>query len=300
MGASAKVTWLLLAWAFPSWAQAPVAEPPANLYRAALHTFSVARSGVAVDDPTTGVHHPASHMQDAVLAGTTEHRDLTGGWYNAGDYGKWPMMAAISVSYMLDLYGLQARAASVSGRQNQQPDPALLEEARWGLSWMLRMQDADGGVRQKVDGVTVASLSAAWGKSPELDPNLRVAAPASTGSTADFAAAMYQASAFYAANDPDEARRFRAAADRAWAWLPGTRTSQRTIRSISTTMPRASCCGRGVRMPLRTGKSRQTSPGRLQLASSRRSAGSTHRCLDCIAWRPRRGLRIDFARRPAP
>ena len=80
---------------------------------------------------------------------------------------------------------------------------------------MLKMQDPDGGVRQKVDGATQASLSAAWGKPPELDPNLRIAAPASTGSTADFTAVMYPAARFFESEDRDQSRRFRTAADRA-------------------------------------------------------------------------------------
>ncbi len=196
----------------------PVAPSVSSaLYAASLRTLSIVRSGTAIDDPVTGIHRPASHLADAVLAGTSVRRDLTGGWYNAGDYGKWSMLAAITVSDLLDLYALQQRAGM--------PDTALLDEARWGLDWILKMQDPDGGVRQKVDGVTQASLSAAWGKSPELDPNPRIAAPASTHSTANAAAVLYQASQFFARSDHDRSRRYRMAADRAWIWLqahPGT------------------------------------------------------------------------------
>ena len=69
---------------------------PADLYASSFHSFSVLRSGVLIDDPITGVHHPASHTEDAIIAGTTDRRDFTGDWYNAGDYGKWPIMAAIT------------------------------------------------------------------------------------------------------------------------------------------------------------------------------------------------------------
>lgn len=101
-----------------------------------------------------------------MLAGIFDHRDLTGDWYNAGDYGKWPNTTAIVVSYMLHLYGLKETAAR-SGRSAPAPNPELLAQAQWGLSWMLKMQDSNGGVRHKVDGATQASLLAAWGKSPE-------------------------------------------------------------------------------------------------------------------------------------
>ncbi len=199
-------------------AQRPAADPVSDLYTASLHTFSVLRSGITINDPVTGVRHAASHTQDATLAGTSGHRDLTGGWYNAGDYGKWSNTTAIAVSYMLHLYEVQERAAG-SDRSSHHPDPELLEQARWGLAWMLKMQNVDGGVLHKVDGATQASLSAAWGKPPELDPNLRIAAAASTGSTADFTAVMYQAAQFFASRNRNQSRHFRAAADRAWEWL---------------------------------------------------------------------------------
>jgi len=115
-------------------AQTRAVETLPNLYTASFHTFSVLRSGIEIDDPATGVHHPASHTQDATLAGTRDRRDLAGGWYNAGDYGKWPMMAAITVSYLLDLYELQQSTARSRTEFGHQPDPLLLEEARWGLT----------------------------------------------------------------------------------------------------------------------------------------------------------------------
>lgn len=202
-----------------TFAQKPSVETISRLYTASLHTFSILRSGIRIDDPVTGIHHAASHTHDAVLAGTDVHRDLTGGWYNAGDYGKWTMMTAITVSYMMDLYKEQEGAAQSSEHLHPRPDPELIRESKWGLSWMLKMQDPDGGVRQKVDGATQASLAAAWGKPPELDPNLRIAAPASTGSTADFAAVMYQAARFFKTRNLEESRRFHAAADRAWTWV---------------------------------------------------------------------------------
>ena len=106
---TAVLCWLSLAPWVP--AQTPAVEAASDLYTASLHTFGVLRSGIAIEDPVTGVHHASSHTQDAVLAGTSDHRDLTGGWYNAGDYGKWPNMTAIAVSYMLHLYELQEHAA---------------------------------------------------------------------------------------------------------------------------------------------------------------------------------------------
>ena len=180
--------------------------PP--LYAASLHCFSIVRSGIAIDDLQTGIRHVASHRDDALLDGTGgSRRDLQGGWYNAGDYGKWTMMTAISVSYMLHLYSLQLRSGH--------PDPALLREASWGLTWLLKMQDENGGVRHKVD----SGSHFAWGLPPQSDPNRRLATHASSLDTADFAAVMYQAERAFSALDPATAERYKQAANRAWRWL---------------------------------------------------------------------------------
>lgn len=178
------------------------------LYTAALHTFALVRSGTAIDDPATGIQHPASHLTDA----TPDGRDLTGGWYNAADFGKWTMTSAISVSYMLHLGALQQGQA-------HHPDPNLLAQAQWGLTWLLKMQDPDGGVRHKIDSGTYTALAAAWGHSPDQDPTVRIATPASTLDTADFAAILYQASRIFGATQPTLAASYRGAADRAYAWL---------------------------------------------------------------------------------
>lgn len=124
-----------------------------RLYRDAARAFSLIRSGVAINDPVTGLSHPASHTMDAALRdkpGTS--RDMTGGWYNAGDFGKWVHMAAISTSYMMWLHELNG--AVIDGVRLGIPDsavsvPDVLTEARWGLSWMLKMQNADGVTASK-------------------------------------------------------------------------------------------------------------------------------------------------------
>ena len=48
------------------------------------------------------------------------------------------------------LYALPLQTTAAYSPVAQQSDPKLLNEARWDLAWMLKMQDHDGGVRHKL------------------------------------------------------------------------------------------------------------------------------------------------------
>ena len=190
----------------------------APLVRDAARAFFLIRANVALDDPVTGIKHAAGHLSEASLVVDGAPRDLTGGWYNAGDFGKWTHMAAISVSQMLWLHEL--RPAQVEGLKLNVPSdgtdlPDVLQQARWGLDWLLKMQNPDGSVLHKVDSKGLY----AWGLPPERDPHPRVAQGASSLDAGVFVGAMLQAARAFAPLDPAFAARCEAAALRAWAWL---------------------------------------------------------------------------------
>jgi endoglucanase len=93
--------------------------------------------------------------------------------------------------------------------------PDLLTEARWGLSWMLKMQNADGSVYHKVD----TEPNFAWGRGPDMDPYSRSAADPSSIDAGDFVAVMLQAARVFSSRDATFAATCRAAADLSWTWL---------------------------------------------------------------------------------
>lgn len=189
------------------------------LVRDAARAFFLIRASVAIDDPATGIRHAAGHRDEAALMVDGQARDLTGGWYNAGDYGKWTHMAAISVSQMMWLHELRpARAGALAlGVPTLYPGlPDLLQQARWGLEWLLKMQNPDGSVLHKVDsGPNVY----AWGQPPERDPHPRVVQPGGSLDAGVFVGATIQAARVFASLDHAFAARCRAAAQRAWSWL---------------------------------------------------------------------------------
>lgn len=189
------------------------------LYRDATRAFYLIRSGVAISDAETGLTHAASHTKDAQLrADGVTQLDLTGGWYNAGDFGKWSHMAAITSAYLLwlhELRGNELALVSLGIPESGDGVPDLLDQARWGLEWLLKMQRADGAVIHKVD----TEPNFAWGLAPESDPNTRYASDVGTIDTADFTAVMTLAGQSYRASDPVFAERCEASALRAASWL---------------------------------------------------------------------------------
>jgi endoglucanase len=186
------------------------------LLRDAVRAYRLIRANTATDDPVTKVHHAAGHLSDGAMPVDGVKRDLSGGWYNAGDFGKWVHMAALSVSHMMWLFELRPEAAALSLNVPATPGlPDILAEARWGLDWMAKMQNTDGSVLHKVD----AEPNLPWGVLPADDTSERHAKPAESWDAAVFAAAMAQASRVFKPYDAPYAERCRKAALAAWAWL---------------------------------------------------------------------------------
>lgn len=101
------------------------------------------RCGVAIPNV-----HAVCHLDDARRRDNGQHVDETGGWHDAGDLRKW--MDAT----MMNAFGLLAIAKHLGadwdlGGAGLAP---LHEELRWGNTYFLKMQDADGRVWADVAG----------------------------------------------------------------------------------------------------------------------------------------------------
>ena len=193
-----------------------------TLFRDAQRAFYIIRANNALNDPLTGIRHPASHQQDASLElQPGVFRDLRGGWYNAGDYGKWVPNMSMSASCMLWLYQLKTNAMKNLTLQIPESDNGisdLLDEARVGIEWILKMQNPDGSVYHKVD----TEPDFAVGLGPDEDPNIRKAGCGNAFSSVDAAhlvAVAARASRIYDEFDNEFSRRCRVAAQLSFAWL---------------------------------------------------------------------------------
>jgi endoglucanase len=208
----------------------------APLAREALRYFYQNRSGVALAQPFTegaAWERAAGHPTDAEVpcaadAGCSYTLDVRGGWYDAGDYGKYVVNGGLSVWLLLNVWelahapnapalpGLGDGALDIPESGNGTSD--LLDEARFELEWMLRMQVPEGQphagmAHHKIHDEAWTSLAVL----PELTKGVRRSLrPVSTAATLNLAAVAAQAARVFAPIDADFARRCRRAAERAW------------------------------------------------------------------------------------
>ncbi|HDS07814.1 MAG TPA: cellulase [Bacteroides sp.] len=197
-----------------------------DVHRAALDasikSFYFQRASMEVEEQYGGVYaraaghpdlgcpyHPSTGKQRGTL-------DSPGGWYDAGDYGKYVVNAAISAGQMLHLLELYPDA--VADGQLNIPESGngsgdLLDEIRYELDWLLTMQDSDGGVFHKLTARNFSGFIM-----PEAYDLERMVIGKGTAATLNFAAVMAQASRIVKEQDPAWAIDMLARAEKAWDW----------------------------------------------------------------------------------
>ncbi|MEV7629153.1 glycoside hydrolase family 9 protein [Actinoplanes sp. NPDC089786] len=196
----------------------------------ALKLYYTQRSGVEIrSDLRPGYARPAGHVDvppnqgDGNVPcqpGVCDYRlDVTGGWYDAGDHGKYVVNGGISAWQLMNQYETGAsRARSLAIPESGDGVPDLLDEVRWELDFMLAMQvpagqPLAGMVHHKIHDRNWTGLPL-W---PHLDPELRELHPVSTAATLNLAATAAQAARLYGRFDRPFAARSLAAARTAFA-----------------------------------------------------------------------------------
>ncbi len=142
---------------------------------------------------------------------------MPGGWYDAGDYGRYTVPVAVTLADLFLAYEIAPElfgdAGNIPESGNGRPD--ILDECRWALDWLFRMQDpASGGAYHKQSTANFPGMIM-----PHRDLAPMHILPVSPTATADLAAVMAAAARIFAKTDAVYASRCRAAAERAWQWL---------------------------------------------------------------------------------
>jgi endoglucanase len=206
----------------------------------ALAYFYHNRSGIEIAMPYAGGKQwtrPAGHAGKApnqgddkvpclANSGCNYTLDVTGGWYDAGDHGKYVVNAGISVWTMLNQYerakylGTSARdfadgKMAIPEKKNGVAD--ILDEARWELEFELKMQvpagqPLAGMAHHKIHDLKWTEL----GTPPQDDKIPRFLWPPSTAATLNLAANAAQCARIWEKVDKKFAARCLEAAERAW------------------------------------------------------------------------------------
>jgi endoglucanase len=210
----------------------------------AMRYFYHARSGIEITMPYCAQPQwarRAGHLPDVgkALPQTGDYTlDVTGGWYDAGDHGKYVVNGGISVWTLMNLYERSkqvggaavtafrdgkliipenTKSSSIYVNEKYNGTPDILDECKWQMDFMLKMQIPEGYpnagmVLHKINDVKWTSL----GTAPADDPMERSLYPASTAATLNLAATAAQASRLWNIIDSKYSTKLLAAAELAW------------------------------------------------------------------------------------
>lgn len=142
-----------------------------------LRFLLIQRCGYELTEEEDNIlYHKACHTNEAKLWTTLGdyYFDVTGGWHDAGDYGRYlqtsnKVLADLLITY---LYAADNREE-------------LLDEIKWGLDWTFKLQSGDGSVYNKVTSKIFADFVL-----PEDDNHEQYILQAWTSTTASFAGVM--------------------------------------------------------------------------------------------------------------
>ena len=234
----------------------------ASLYQRLAHDalsyFYHNRSGTPIEARYAGGEQwarPAGHQSEKVSCfsgldsdghkwpGCDYVLDVSGGWYDAGDHGKYVVNGGISLWTLLNLYEVRGNSPLFTDGRHPIPEAGngvndLLDESRWEMEFLLAMQvpqgtklslpvgqkdplkplaftsvDAGGMVHHKIADERWTSLPLR----PDQDKEKRYLYPPSTAATLNLAATAAQCARIWRSIDPAFAARCLGAARTAWS-----------------------------------------------------------------------------------
>lgn len=188
-----------------------------------LNYFYQNRSGIEIESRyiTSGdaasLARAAGHPTDNATieqtwgySGSSGTQDVTGGWYDAGDHGKYVVNGGISLWTMQNQYEIALKnrseaaysdgAMSIPENSNGYPD--LLDEARYEMEWMFKMMVKDGDFANMVYHKAHDIKWTALALNPADDPEERIIKPPTTAATLNMAACAAQAYRLWKDIDP--------------------------------------------------------------------------------------------------
>ncbi|MBN2183221.1 MAG: glycoside hydrolase family 9 protein, partial [Sedimentisphaerales bacterium] len=178
-----------------------------NVYDSAYYTvmrgFYLWRCGCEVEGEHKGKKylHDGCHLNDAYQdymgIDDDSKRDGTGGWHDAGDYGKYTVNAGITMGCLFlawDHFQEKLEKISLDIPETSRGYPDFLKELKWETDWLLKMKypDGSGRVSHKLTRLNFSGFVM-----PEMDTEKRFFTDWSSAATADFVAVMAMAARYF-------------------------------------------------------------------------------------------------------
>ena len=195
-----------------------------NLLYDSLNYFYQNRSGIEIKSDyissgdAAALAREAGHPKDMAeiehtwgYSGSSGTIDVTGGWYDAGDHGKYVVNGGLSLWLMQNQYETAVKygfeKAYADGTmlipENSNGIPDLLDEARWEMEWMLKMRVESGEYKGMAYHKAHDEKWTALGIAPADDDMKRIVKPPTTAATLNLAACAAQASRLWKDIDKD-------------------------------------------------------------------------------------------------
>jgi endoglucanase len=193
-------------------------------FKTSMRAFYLWRCGTEVEGvfEADTFKQEACHMHDGYLDFTEfgeKQKDGTGGWHDAGDYGKYIVNGGISLGQLFMGWqdfqkGLEKTAFDIPDKHEKMPD--YLEELKWETDWFLKMQYSDnsGRVSHKLTRTSFSGFIM-----PNEDTAKRYFTEWGTAATAHFVGAMAIAARNFEPYDAEYAKTCLDAAKRSYKYL---------------------------------------------------------------------------------
>ncbi len=188
------------------------------LHNTMIKALYFQRCGCELKEEHAGIFkHGICHTEKSVLLEDPEvFIDTTGGWHDAGDYGRYITPAATTIAHLLYAYklfpGAFKESLNIPESENQIDD--VINECKYELDWMLKMQDKNGGVYHKLTSFTHANFVM-----PEYDKKQMIVFPVSSMATAAYVGSMALAYDVFKDIDKEYAEKLLESSKLSYSWL---------------------------------------------------------------------------------
>ncbi|MBN2782562.1 MAG: glycoside hydrolase family 9 protein [Campylobacterales bacterium] len=202
-----------------------------DVLKQAMKTFFYQRAGFAKQTPFADEKwvDGASHLgvqqdsdarlinpSDPYISDANTSKDLSGGWYDAGDFNKYVTYADGALHELLFAYeqnkNIFCDDTNIPESNNTIPD--ILDEVKYELDWLLKMQLEDGSVIHKVASIEWDDVSP-----PSTDAIYRRYSSTSASATISLAGVMAHSAIVFKDIDANYSDKLKTSAIKAWQYM---------------------------------------------------------------------------------